>query len=438
MKANLYKLTFLMCILLLMNFYPAFASNSSSPISYLSSSNANISDIYDMMNNVTEAMLEEYIQDIEDIGPHPTGSDELISVKNYIVSELNKTDLSLRLEEWSLEGKTGMNIEATLNGTKDPDSFVVVSAHYDTVDVSPGSEDDGSGVSIVLCLAKIMSEYKFNSSIRFVFFSGEEQGRLGSMCYARNAYDRGDKIIANLQLDGEGYAVTKDGGRYIRHHSNEQSSWMTEYSKKTADIFPDLVSLEVLVLPHVTFSDHQSFVEKGYDASYLFRYDDNPYYHTSEDKLEYMNITYLKKVCRLTLGTIAFISELAPVVLENDLKITMKGAFFEPPCQFYIKVENKNIYDTANITIQIRLKNILTDECISIVKSAYGAACNWSFDKEIIDYWEFKTMNRRYKNGFFKLEVVLKGFNDDSHIYVEKETLGLVLFNFKIFLMPIL
>jgi hypothetical protein len=436
MKMNLYKSMFLFFILFIMNCYPAFGSTSSTQNNFTSNSTVYISDISDIMNDITENMLAEHIQEIEKIGPHPTGSDELISVKNYIVDELNTKGLTIRLEDWALEGKSGINIEATLKGQGKSESIVIVSAHYDSVDISPGADDDGSGVSVVLSLAKIMSKYIFNSSIRFVFFSGEEQGRLGSICYARNAYNRGDKIIADLQLDGVGYAVSDDGGRYIRHHSNEQSKWMTDYSKKTADVFSDIVGLEVLVLPHVDFSDHESFVEMGYDASYFFRYEDNPYYHTSEDRLKYMNMTYLKKFCRLTLGTIAFIAELNPVVLEDDLKITVKGAIFAPPCQFYIKIENENLSDTANLTIQIKLKNIFTDECISIVKGAYGAVCNWSFNEEIVDYWEFKTMNRRYKNGFFNLEIVLKGFNDDSHIYVKKQTIGLAVFGYKVFLIP--
>jgi len=433
MKLNLYKYVIFVVILLVLSGYPLASSTSPQQIETLGINN---DDISEMMYLINESLLSEHIQKIQEIGPHPTGSNALESVKEYIINELNETGLNIRLEEWRLEGKSGINIEATLEGVKNNDYFVIVSAHYDSVDISPGAEDDGSGVSVVLNLAKIMSSYSFNSSIRFVLFSGEEQGRLGSICYAKNSYKRGDKILGDLQLDGVGYAVYKAGGKILRHHSNDQSKWMVGYSQKTAEIFYDLIELEILDLPHVSFSDHTSFIEMGYDASYLFRYDDNPYYHTSEDKLEYMNMTYLKKVCRLTLGTLSFMAKLSPKVTENDLNIVMKGGLLSSPCQFYIKVENENQVDTANLTIQIKLKNILNDNCISIIKGPYNPSCNWSFNEEIKDLWEFKTMNRKYKTGFFILEVVLKGFNDDAHIYLKEQTIGIAFFGYKVFMIP--
>src|SRR3954471_14661265 len=93
------------------------------------------------------------------------------------------------------------NVVATLNGT-DPasaDRVYVVGAHYDSrrTDVldgtgdAPGANDDGSGTSAVLELARVMTEHPSEATIVFVAYAGEEQGLYGSDHLAQVAKDAG-------------------------------------------------------------------------------------------------------------------------------------------------------------------------------------------------------------------------------------------------------
>src|SRR5215470_4817154 len=96
------------------------------------------------------------------------------------------------------------NVIATLHGSQ-PESAgrtYVVSGHLDSrvTDVlngtsdAPGADDDGSGVSAVLELARVMSQHRFDATIKFVAFDGEEQGLFGSTFFANDAKAQGLNI----------------------------------------------------------------------------------------------------------------------------------------------------------------------------------------------------------------------------------------------------
>ena len=393
------------------------------------------SDILEMIQRVNASTLRRYIQQITDFGPHPTGSTACELVGEYLYETLSSFQVSVKYDSWRYKLHSGKNIVATLPGKVSSD-IVVVSAHYDTISISPGGNDDGSGVAVVLAAAEILSHYSFNSTIRFVLFSGEEQGLLGSHEYVKNVSRNDETIIGDLQLDGVGCASTSYDGSRIKHHSNNVSFWMVDISKTIASTYQNEIELEVIGLPHVTFSDHQSFVEYNYDASYFWEYTLTPFYHTSEDTLEHMNMTYLAKVCKLTIGTLASLAELHPRLSNNDLDIAIKGRILGFPCQFSVRIGNKkSMIDTANVSINVTMKNLRTGEYVLVTIHTDSIPCNWTFTKEIETVWEFNTNGRRYSNQFISFEVTVRGIKDDVSLYASQRRIGVIMAN-SIFLFP--
>ena len=394
-------------------------------------------DIIEMIQKVNKSELRRHVQTIQDFGPHPTGSEALELVGEYIYSELDSTNLPVEYIDWITEKYSGKNIVATLQGIGETDGIFIVCAHYDSVEVSPGAEDDGTGVAIVLMLAEIMSNYSFNSTIKFILFSGEEQGKLGSKVYAKNAKENGDNIVGVLALDKVGYAVTADEGRKVVHHSNVESDWMVDISTEMADKYYDYIELKVLRWSEDTGSDHLAFVKEGFHGTDFVRYGVNPFYHTSEDKIEHLNMTYLAKACNLTLATLSTMASLNSILKNDDLNIVIKGTFLSRPAQLYIKVEDKgHEIDTANVTIDISLKHIFRDEYVSTIKKHYKVPCNWSLTKEIGEYWEFLVGSHTFTKGLFKLEVLVQGINDDIHLYKKEETYGFTIGKMTLVMMP--
>jgi hydrogenase maturation factor len=399
------------------------------------SSLSSSSDILEMIQQVNASILRTYIQKIQEFGPHPTGSKACEAIGEYLYDTLNSFQVSVQYDSWRYKLHSGKNIVATLQG-KESSDIVVVSAHYDTISISPGGNDDGSGVAVVLAAADILSHYSFNATIHFVLFSGEEQGLLGSHEYVKNASRNGEYILGDLNLDGVGYAMTSLDGNKIKHHANNESFWMVDISKTIASKYHDEIGIEVIGLPHVTFSDHESFVQYNYDASFFWQYTLAPFYHTSEDTLEHMNMTYLAKVCKLTVGTLASIAELNPRLSNDDLDISIKGRALAFPCQFNVRIENKkSMIDTANVTINIALKNLRTGQYVLSRIHTGTIICNWTFTKEIETVWEFEINGRQFSNQFISLEVIVKGIKDDVTLYSSQLRIGVIVAN-SIFLLP--
>jgi len=105
--------------------------------------------------------------------------------------------------------------------------IIVVSGHYDSrasnaldaTSDAPGADDDGSGTALVLELARVMSKYRFDATIVFIAFAGEEQGLYGSTAWAEMAKQRGLDVEAVFNNDIVGNILAGDGTKergYVR------------------------------------------------------------------------------------------------------------------------------------------------------------------------------------------------------------------------------
>ncbi|HEC76030.1 MAG TPA: Zn-dependent exopeptidase M28 [Thermoplasmatales archaeon] len=262
--------------------------------------------IKEIIEKVDANILENYVREIQNFGTHPTGSDECEEVADFIYNELNDIGVSVEYFEWSKNGYEGKNIIATIPG--ETNSTVVITAHYDSYPGSPGADDDGSGVSCLLMSARILTHYSFHHTIKFVFFSGEEQDSLGSQSYVRYLYDRGEDIIADINVDTVGHAISREGGSLIRVLVDESSIWISDVAEEICNKYD--IGLNIYRHGNFGGSDHQSFIDYGYEAIFFVEYEFNSNMHTSEDKIENMNMSYLLKSCKLVLATSAKIADM--------------------------------------------------------------------------------------------------------------------------------
>ena len=203
------------------------------------------------------------------------------------------------------------NIIAERRGTDQPDRVIVVGAHYDTVVGSPGADDNASGVAVLLELARVHAETRFQKTVRFVAFTLEEppyfrSRHMGSRTYARSIKERGEHVEAMLCLESVGYYSQEPGsqsfpfpvfwlrwqypttGTFITIVSNDDSQPLQTRVRDGLASHMDL-PVETYAgpwwIPGVDWSDHGSFWNEGYPAvmltdTALFR---NPHYHRPTD-----------------------------------------------------------------------------------------------------------------------------------------------------------
>ena len=82
-------------------------------------------DLIQMIEQVNTTTLKTYIQTIQDFGPHPTGSDAIDYVGEYLYNELSTMNVTVTYDSWEYEEKSGNSIIATHPG-KQPDGIVIV------------------------------------------------------------------------------------------------------------------------------------------------------------------------------------------------------------------------------------------------------------------------------------------------------------------------
>ncbi len=284
--------------------------------------------IIQMINQVNESLLFSYLNNLTAFGPRYTGSENCTKASQYIYDEFKAIGLSVEFHDWKFDTYTSRNVVATLPGTNhSSNATFLISGHYDTVLPSPGADDDGSGAAAVLAIANIMSKYTFNYTIRFIAFSGEEVGSYGSFSYARDAYRSGDNIIASFDVDMIGYANTTEGGSFVRFSYPERSQWVSETSITISNTYHAFTNFSIEALPNYIGSDHQAFIDYGYDAVWIAHPDGYPWGHSQNDTIEHINWTYYVKATKLL---IAVLGEFAstPITLQVIITAPMEGYFY--------------------------------------------------------------------------------------------------------------
>ena len=102
------------------------------------------------------------------------------------------------------------NVVAEIRGREKPDEFVILGAHLDSWELGTGALDNGCNAALVIDAARVIKSSGSipRRSIRFVLFTGEEQGMLGSWAYARKHRDELDNMVAAVIFDSGIGAVT--------------------------------------------------------------------------------------------------------------------------------------------------------------------------------------------------------------------------------------
>jgi hypothetical protein len=129
----------------------------------------------------------------------------------FLAAEAKKYGFKTRIIEYetgNARAPVVRVVEAIKPGTKKPNEWIAFISHYDTVEQTlQGAYDDGSGTNIMRYFAKAFSKVKMNRTIAMLWFDGEEQGLLASDIYAKEAKEKGRKIVAAMGFDMVGIGM---------------------------------------------------------------------------------------------------------------------------------------------------------------------------------------------------------------------------------------
>ena len=147
-------------------------------ISMLHSAQTFVQAYQDRVNQTTQNNINSYLTEFATFGVKTTGSTNNNNAFNWLKNKylaFGYTAAQISENAFTYNGATTKNLILTKTGTKYPNIFVIVCGHYDTI-AGPGVNDNGSGTSVILEMARILKDVPTEYSIKFINFTGEEQG----------------------------------------------------------------------------------------------------------------------------------------------------------------------------------------------------------------------------------------------------------------------
>lgn len=198
------------------------------------------------------------------------------------------------------------NVVGEIPGLKNPEDIFVIGGHLDDVQNTPGADDNASGSAATLLAAELLSQYQWDCTLRFAFWTGEEQGYFGSDAYAQRSYYRGENIVGYLNLDMIAYNTigTSPGIDLVYHPYMPLTQQLAGLMSDVIAAY-DLDLVPQLVYSYGGFSDHSSFWDYGYTSIHVIEdeNDFNPYYHSSGDTSAHIDLGYFTELTRASLAT---------------------------------------------------------------------------------------------------------------------------------------
>ena len=287
-----------------------------------------------IVNSVSTASYESYQLAIEGMGPGVrnrdwisslgVGSPGNLATQAYLENAF--TSMSLATSTQSIFP----NVIGELLGQKTPGNIYIIGAHFDHIDGDrPGGDDNASGTAGVLEAARVLSQYRFESTIRFIGFNAEEDGLLGSKDYvAEQVIANGENVVGMVNLDmilrpgwenNSTAVIDVDLGIYTNATS---AAWAGAFQQAAEDYVPSLV-VDETIFPLPNLSDHYWFDVSGYAAFTAIENTSgelataNPWYHKFEDASDRAGGTlydyaFAADVVRASVGLIAQEAMLIP------------------------------------------------------------------------------------------------------------------------------
>jgi len=254
----------------------------------------------------------------------------LAAAVEHVRAGFQAAGLAPELERWDEGGVACANVVAELFGSEE---IVLLGAHLDSAQASPGANDNASGVAVLLALARRAASLPRARTLRFVAFANEEPPffgteRMGSARHARAAVARGERIVAMLALESLGsfrsepdsqsyplplltllYPARGDFLAFVGAPGSRALVHRSIAAFRATKQLPSEGAVLPLAIPGVGWSDHAPFAALGIPAVMAtdtapFR---DPRYHTPDDRPEFLHYACLTRATEGLLAVLALL-----------------------------------------------------------------------------------------------------------------------------------
>ncbi len=273
--------------------------------------------IEEMVAAVSQTRLTSSVQTLQDFQTRHTYTQANTDAGNWLFDQFAALGITVEFHSFSMSGNTEVNVIARIEGSTLPDEIVAISGHFDSTSNqptsnAPGADDDASAIAAILEAALIFRDYRFERTIEFMCFNGEEQGRRGSAAIATD-YNAADKnLYAVVNNDMIGYWPT-GWSRDLDVAYEPISEWLADRVIAASDAY---VGIPIDKHPSgVCHDDHYAFTQQGISA--ITNMDcwqahnggqggeSTPHYHRTTDTLSTLNMPCMTQAVQVNIAAVA-------------------------------------------------------------------------------------------------------------------------------------
>ena len=263
------------------------------------------------VNQITQSNINTYLTEFASLGVKRTGSTANNNAFNWLKNKYISFgyDASQISENaFSYSGNSTKNLILTKTGTVYPNTYVIICGHYDTI-AGPGVNDNGSGTSIILEMARILKDVPTDYSIKFINFTGEEQGLLGSQNFVNTVVNATSpkmniKLVFNIDEVG-GIAGQVNNTITCERDTNNSPSTNNAASNQVTQELMNCVTLYSPLQTNLSYaysSDYMPFQSNNEVITGFYEYNVSNYPHTANDTYANMDPVYVFNVAKAALG----------------------------------------------------------------------------------------------------------------------------------------
>ena len=249
------------------------------------------------------------------------------------------------------------NLILTKVGNLYPNTYIIICGHYDSYNISntgsKGTNDNGSGLTSILEVARLLQNVQTDYSIKFINFSGEEEGLYGSQHFVSAVVNStipkmNIKLVLNIDEVGGVAGMTNDTVTCEKDTNGTPST----NNSASATFTNELIACVGLYTPLKTFldraysSDYMPFQSNNEIITGLFETNETTHKHTATDLLIYMDPVYNYNVAKVAVAAMLHFSganTLANESFDNDFQIS----FFPNPTKDILNINSGNLAENS-------------------------------------------------------------------------------------------
>jgi aminopeptidase YwaD len=276
---------------------------------------------------VSQSNITTSLQEFANLGVKTTGSVANTNALNWIKNKYLSYGYSANQiveDPFTFGSTSSKNLIITKIGTTYPDKFVIICGHFDSI-IGPGVNDNGSGTSIILEAARILKDVPTEYSIKFIHFSGEEQGLKGSTHYANNVAYQGNTRVLDIKLV---FNLDQVGGKLGNNNNtiycdedmggNPNNTTASVTANQELIACTGLYSSLLADIDEAEDTDYMPFEAKGEVITGYFEYHRSNLPHTANDTFANTDPVYIYNVGKASVGALQHFAVATTTILGNQ------------------------------------------------------------------------------------------------------------------------